>query len=423
MPNAKSWNVLFDSPLAEAAPEIASKVKAQEVLNADAVNLVASECHAPRAALEAQGSALVNKNATGYPGARVLGDCGVVDAIERLAVERVKAMFEAEHANVQALSSTVGNVAILRALLKPSDRILSFDRTAGGHMSHGWSGHASGQDYEARNFGIDEATGRIDLDELRRVAKAFRPHIIMAGASNYPRQIDFAGLAEVAQGAGAMLFADIAHVSGLIVAGLHPNPVPLCDAASTSTHKTLCGPRTGGFLMCKAKYAEALDAALAPGLQDAPGAHIIAGRAALLDIVSRPAFRDLMGATVAHAGVLAAVLRERGIALYTGGTETHMVVVDLRRSDWAGPDLVHRLERHRLIANATRLASLPGGIGNHALRLGALAMTIRGVDEEGFRTIGGLIADVVEKGPGAPEDAGLRQSVSDLAGRHPIPYQ
>jgi glycine hydroxymethyltransferase len=253
--------------LAQADSPTHALIVRQGLENAEAVNLVASESYCPRATLQAEASVLVNKNATGYPPRTAFAGGEVIDAIERLAVQRARALFGAEHANVQALSSTVANVAVMRALLQPGDRVLAFDRAAGGHGSHGSARHVSGQDYRFDTFGVRADDGLVDYDEALRKALALRPRMILAGSSSYPRRIDFARLREIAARVDAMLFADVAHVSGLIVAGEHPNPTPYCDVVTTSTHKTLCGPRTGGLILCRAEHADRIDAALAPGLR------------------------------------------------------------------------------------------------------------------------------------------------------------
>ena len=417
----EDWRPLFELPLRTAAPDIAGLLTEQAERESATVNLIASECYCPRATLEAEASILVNKNATGYPGKRAIGGAEVLDKVEGIAIERAKRLFGAEHANVQSLSSTIANVAVLRALLDKGDRILSFDMAAGGHVSHGGGAHISGQDYRVETFGIDEASGGIDLSTARERAERFRPRIIIAGSSSYPRRIDYRALQEIATEFGAILFADIAHVAGLVVSGLHPNPAPFADVVTTSTHKTLCGPRTGGLVLCQGRYGAAIDAALYPGLQGAPGAHIIAGRAVLFDIVGRPAFRSLMGTVVANATAFAESLSDAGMTLYTGGTDTHMVVVDLRRTGWNGAALNAYLARHGVTANATRLPPLAGAGSQVGLRLGTVAMTLRGGDEGGFRRIGEVLARLLKGDPEAGDDREIAQIIEKIADEHPLP--
>jgi glycine hydroxymethyltransferase len=313
-------------------------------------------------------------------------------------------------------------VAVLRGLLKPGDRILGFDRVAGGHSSHGGSRHVSGQDYAVESFGVDEKTGLVDYAEAHARARTFRPRMIIAGSSAYPRQIDFGRLHEIALDVGALLFADIAHVAGLVVAGLHPNPTPFSDVVTTSTHKTFCGPRTGGLILCKAEHAKAIDAALMPGLQAAPGAHIIAARAVLFGLVERPEFRALMQAVVDDAASLARGLAAGGLALYAGGTDTHMVVVDLRQSEWTETAINGQLERHGIIANTTTLPRRAGDRSSLGLRLGSMPMTIRGLDSEGFGVVAAAVAAVLERGPDGALDASIQRQMQALAAAHPIPF-
>lgn len=418
-----SWAPWFTDPLADADPDIATLVGRQERHNTVSVNLVASESYCPRATREVEASVLINKNASGYPPRIAFAGGEVIDAIERLAIDRAKQLFSAEHANVQSLSSTIANIAVLRALLKPGDRILSFGRVAGGHSSHGSPAHVSGQDYAVESFGIDEITGAVDYAMAHARARTFRPRMIIAGSSAYPRQIDFYRLHQIAAEVGAMLFADIAHVAGLIIAGLHPNPTPICDVVTTSTHKTFCGPRTGGLILCKARHAKAIDAALAPGVQAAPGAHIIAARAVLFDLVRRPAFRQLMQAVVAGAESLAQGLAAGGIPLYAGGTDTHMVVVDFRRTDWSEAELNARLERHGIIANTTALPRRPGDRSSLGLRLGSTPMAIRGLDRQGFAAVATALSALITGGPTDVVNASIQRQMNALALAHPIPPQ
>jgi glycine hydroxymethyltransferase len=419
---ASLWTSLFTTPLAEADTEIAERIVEQRRQNDTTVNLVASESYCPRATLEAEASVLVNKNASGYPPRDSFGGGAIMDAVERLAASRACQLFGAEHANVQSLSSTVANVAVLRALLKPGDRLMGFDQSAGGHSSHGSRRHVSGQDYQWQSFGVG-ADGLIDYAAAERVAAEFRPRMIVAGSSAYPLRIDFERLAVVAKSVDALLLADIAHVAGLVVAGLHPNPVASADVVTTSTHKTLCGPRTGGLILCKQQYAAAIDAAVAPGLQAAPGGHIIAARAVLFDIVTRPPFRALMQGVVENAAELASGLLAGGASLYAGGTNTHMVVVDLREQDWHESQLNRFLLDHGIVANTTGLPRIAGKAGVLGLRVGSTPMTIRGADATTHRTIGRIVAGLLSGGaPGRPDKA-VARAVAALAEKHPIPFQ
>jgi glycine hydroxymethyltransferase len=418
---ANDWQALFAAPLERADPAIAGLLADEVRRQTGSVNLIASESYCPRATIEAEASGLVNKNATGYPGQREVAGCEVVDRVERLAAERARQLFGAEHANVQALASTVANVAVLRALLKPGDPILAFDIDAGGHHSHGALCHLSGQDYAVATFGVDEETGRLDLDALEVLAERVRPRMIIAGSTAYPRAIDYGGLRHVAESVGAMLFADIAHVAGLVVAGLHDNPTPYADVVTTSTHKTLCGPRTGGLLLSKRCHADALDAALFPGIQGAPGAHIMAGRAVLFELVRQEPFHALMRAVVRNARALAEGLDQQGVPLYTHGTDTHMVVVDLRPQGLDARAAARRLEAYGMSVNAVRLPARPGVEGRGGLRLGTTAMTIRGLDEGEFRWLGSAVAAILAEGRAQPVNAHRWRDVVTLALGHPPP--
>lgn len=422
MRDVRHWSSLFASNLSEADPAIDGLIAKEVVRNNATINLVASESYCPRATLEAEASILVTKNATGYPDSRAVGGCEYVNAIEKLAQSRACALFGAEHANCQALSSTIGNIAVLRGLLRSGDTILSMGESAGGHHSHGATYHVSGADYRSVSFGVDEARGGVDLDVVREQARAVQPRIIIAGSTAYPRAIEFRGLRAVANEVDALLFADLAHVSGLVVTGLHDNPVPYADVATTSTHKTLCGPRTGGLILCRTALAERIDTALFPGMQGAPGAHIIAGRAVLFELASRPAFAALMRAVVRNARSFAAALQEAGLALYMGGTDTHMVVVDLRDRARAGRAAERRLEVHGLVCNAVGLTRRAGDAGRAGLRLGTTAMTIRGLDEAGFGRVARVIAKLIGN-PDAAVNERVRREVAELAAQCPVPAE
>ncbi|MDB5413515.1 MAG: hypothetical protein JWR10_1850 [Rubritepida sp.] len=405
------WAALFTHTLAQIDPAMEELIATQRVQNTHSVNLVASETYSPRATLEAEASALVDKNASGYPPREGFGGGDVMDRIERLACERARALFGAEHANIQALSSTIANVAVLRGLLRPGERILAFDPAAGGHGSHGGGRHISGQEFEAKFFGT-RGDGSVDYEAAAAIAAEFRPRMIIAGSSAYPLSLDFRRLAGIARDVGALFFADIAHVSGLVIAGLHENPVPFSDVVTSSTHKTMCGPRTGGLILCREEHAAAIDRALAPGLQAAPGGHIIAARAVLFALVARPEFTTLMQAVVAGAQGLAEGLAAAGVPLYAGGTATHMVVADLGGTGWSVPALNAALFRHGVVANTTGLS---GGLG---LRLGSTPMAIRGLDSSGFRALGRWLGAFLLNGVG---DRGFAEGIAALAVHHPVP--
>lgn len=415
------WAALFSDQLSDLDPEISGNIADQEKQNCTTVNLIASESYAPRSTVEAEASVLINCNSSGYPPRDLLGGSGIIDRIEQIAARRACDLFGAEHANVQALSSTIANIAVLRALVPRAGRILSFSPAAGGHMSHGAGRHLSGQDFDVRHFGTVGAAEGIDYEGAQALARAFRPDMIVAGSSAYPRMIDFERLRAVAEEVGALLVADIAHVAGLVVTGLHPNPVRVCDVVTTSTHKTLCGPRTGGLILCRSRFAQAIDAALSPGLQAAGGAHITAARAVLFQLVSKPEFQALMRAVVNNARVLADVLIEQGFRLYSGGTDTHMVLVDLRGEDFDRTVLVRRLCEHGLVANVVALPKSPNKPGTIGLRLGSNAMTIRGADTAVFRSIGACLGELLRNPGGGDVVPAVRDRIRRIAARCPIP--
>jgi glycine hydroxymethyltransferase len=411
---------VFAAPLSGLDPDLAGLLAAEEQRNLSTVNLIASESYCPRAALEAEASLLVSKNVYGYPGRRGVAGCSVFDKVEQLALDRACDLFGAQRANIQALSSTIGNIAVLRALLRPGQTILSFEEESGGHHSHGAKYHLSGRDYTVVSFGVDEGRGGLDLESARRLAREHRPALIMAGSTSFPRAIDFAGLADLAQEVGARLVADMAHVSGLVATGLHPNPVRLADVTTTSTHKTLCGPRTGGLVLTNsAELADAIDAELFPGLQGAPGAHIIAGRAALFGIAGRSEFLDLMGKVVQNAQVLATALIDRGLQLYLGGTDTHMVLIDLRGESADGLVVEKALEAHGILANRVTLPARDGDASRVGIRLGTTAMTIRRFGSDAFIEIADLIAQVLRTSGHVSQT--ISERVQQLAHAHPLP--
>jgi glycine hydroxymethyltransferase len=417
-----AWSSFFRDPLETAAPDIAHLLEKRHAGEEATVNLTASETYAPRAALQAESSLLINANAVGYPGNRAVVGNEVIDTIEELAVARAKKLFSAEHANVQSLSATIANVAVLRALLRKGDRILSFDMQSGGHITHGGSTHLSGQDYEVDSFGVDEQGGCIDLQAAESKIRTFRPHMIIAGSAGYPLRVDFEALHELGRAAGALLFGDIAHVAGFVVAGLHPNPVPIFDVVTSCTHKTLCGPRGGGLILCRKEHAAAIDSAVYPGVQGAPGAHVIAARAVLFDVVGQSPFRQLMSAILSNASSLADALREAGIDLYMGGTETHMVMIDLRRSDLSPAQVNTLLSEHGLTANCTTLPFRKGDKSRVGLRLGSVAMTIRGADAPVFHRLGGILARLLRKPAAHGRDVAAATELESIARAHPLPY-
>ncbi|WP_224336502.1 serine hydroxymethyltransferase [Haloprofundus halobius] len=371
------------------------------------LGMIASENHVSEAVLEAQGSALTNKYAEGYPGRRYYGGCDHVDAIERLAVERAKDLWGAEHVNVQPHSGTQANMGVYFAVLDPGDKILSLDLTHGGHLSHGHDVNFSGQLYEIEQYEVDPETGYVDYDDLAARARQFNPDLIVSGSSAYPREFDFARIGEIAAEVGAFHLADIAHVTGLVAAGIHANPVGVADFVTGSTHKTIRAGR-GGIVMTSEEHSEAVDKAVFPGAQGGPLVHNIAGKAVGFGEALEPAFAEYAEQVVANAKTLADVLLDHGFGVVSGGTDKHLVLVDLREShpDLTGSEAEEALDDVGIVLNAntvpgeTRSPFNPSGI-----RIGTPALTTRGFGEEQMRTVGELVVDVLDD----PEDGEARR--------------
>ena len=414
-----NWHGFFGADARQAGADVVALIDQDRKREALSLNMIASASYAPLGLRQIEGTHLVNRAPMGLPGRRSVANCEELDAIENLAISRAKAIFGAEYVNVQALSSTIANVAVLRAIL-PDDgaRLLTFDELAGGHVSHGAMRHITGANREVVSFGVTR-TGAVDLDQARDLARKTRPHVLLAGPSSYPREIDFAGLKTIADEVDALLFTDIAHVAGLIAAGLHANPVPFSDVSTSSTQKTLCGPRNGAFVFARERFGAAIDAAIYPGLQGPAASNMIAARAVQMEMITRPAFAQLMRDVVANAKAFAAGLEEGGIELYTGGTDSHMIMAYTGES-WTQPDLVAGLGAYGVIGNAMRAPGLSGE-PRTAFRFGSIALTIRGLDIAEARTLGREVAEILRAGQGAPVDAARLRRLKDLANAHPIP--
>jgi glycine hydroxymethyltransferase len=386
------------------------------------LELIATENFVARAVLDCQGSVLTNKYAEGYPGRRQYGGCEFVDVAEQLAIDRAKALFGAEHANVQPHSGAQANAAVYHALLKPGDRIMGLRLDHGGHFTHGKDDNLSGRLYDVVPYGVEPGSRLIDMDRVATIARAARPRLIVAGWSAYPRQLDFAAFRAIADDIGALLLVDMAHFAGLVAGGVHPSPVPYADVVTTTTHKTLGGPR-GGLILSRAEYAEALDAAVFPGQQGGPLQHVIAAKAVALRIAASPEFRAGQERVVAGARALADALadaREDGIALWSGGTDVHLVVLDLRDAALDGQQAEDRLGAIGITANRAvvpfdpRRAPLTSG-----LRLGTPALATRGLGQEDFAALGAIVRRAL--GPRFDaERAVLRERCAALAARHPL---
>jgi glycine hydroxymethyltransferase len=416
-PIGKEWR---REPLYELDPELNDLLRAELRRQQETLELIASENFASRAVLEATGSVLTNKYAEGYPGARYYGGCEIIDAVEQLAIDRCKALFGAEHVNVQPHSGSSANLAALFALLDPGDTFLAMELAHGGHLTHGLPLNLSGVVYQAIAYHVRRDTETIDYDEVRALALAHRPKLIICGYSSYPRTIDFAAFRQIADECGALLLADIAHIAGLVAAGAHPNPVPYCDVVTSTTHKTLTGPRAG-LIMCRGQYAKAIDRAVFPGMQGGPLAHVIAAKAACLRIAASEEFRRLQRRIVVNAAALAETLADGGLRLVSGGTDNHLALVDLRDSGLNGLECQELLESVNITANRnvvpfdTTNVSVAGG-----LRVGSPAVSTRGFTELEMRQTGRLIVRAMAARAKPAVLAEIRQEVLDLLEDFPL---
>ncbi len=386
--------------LADVDPDVAELLARELERQRGQIELIASENFTWPAVLEAVGSVPTNKYAEGYPGRRYYGGCEVVDEIEQLAIDRAKELFAAEHANVQPHAGAQTNMAVYFACLEPGDTILAMRLDHGGHLTHGHKVNFSGHLYSVVAYGVERETGLIDFDEVRRLALEHRPKLIVCGASAYPRTIEADRFREIADEAGALLLCDMAHFAGLVAAGLHPNPTPHCDFVTSTTHKTLAGPR-GGFVLCKEEHAKPLDRAVFPGMQGGPLEHAIAAKATCFRIAASEPFRAYQAQVRANADVLAETLAAGGIDLLTGGTDTHLVQLDLRRSDWTGKEAEERLHDVLITANRNTVPydERPPTVAS-GVRLGTPAVTMRGFDEDDLREVGSIIVDALAPNAG-----------------------
>ncbi len=393
---------LRSATLAEVDPEIAELLGRELERQRSTIELIASENFTWPSCLEAAGSVPTNKYAEGYPGRRYYGGCEVVDEIEQAAIDRVKALYGAEHANVQPHAGAQTNMAVYFACLEPGDTILSLRLDHGGHLTHGLKVNFSGRLYTIVHYGVSRETSLVDYDEVLALAKEHRPKLIVCGASAYPRTVEADRFREIADEVGAYLLCDMAHFAGLVAAGLHPNPVPHCDFVTSTTHKTLSGPR-GGFVLCKAEHAQAIDRAVFPGMQGGPLLHQIAGKATCFKIAATPAFRDYQAQVRANADALAEALQAGGLDVLTGGTDTHLLQVDLRRTAWTGKDAEERLAEVRITVNRNTVPydERPPTVAS-GFRVGTPAATMRGFDEDDFREVGRIIVEALGEAPDLP---------------------
>ena len=411
----------IDADLAQSDPDIAAFINQERQRQETHLELIASENFASRAVMQAQGSVLTNKYAEGLPSKRYYGGCEHVDAIEELAIERAKQLFGAAWANVQPHSGAQASFAVFLALLQPGDTIMGLDLSHGGHLTHGSPVNVSGKWFNVVQYGVDKETQRLDMEAIRQLALEHKPKLIVCGYSAYPRTIDFAAFRAIADEVGAYLLADMAHIAGLVAAGVHPSPVPHCDVVTTTTHKTLRGPR-GGLILCRdAEFAKKFDKAVFPGSQGGPLEHVIAAKAVAFGEALQPSFKAYSQQVVANAAALAEQLIARGIDVVSGGTDNHVVLLDLRGISMTGKVADLLVSEVNITANKNTVPFDPESpFVTSGLRLGTAALTTRGFDEAAFTEVADVIADRLLN----PEDSAIEQRcrdrVASLCQRHPL---
>jgi glycine hydroxymethyltransferase len=407
---------LRQAALGEIDPEIAELIGRELDRQRGQIELIASENFTWPSVFEAVGSVPTNKYAEGYPGRRYYGGCEVVDGIEQLAIDRAKSLFGAEHANVQPHAGAQTNMGVYFACLDPGDTILAMRLDHGGHLTHGLRVNFSGKLYSVVGYGVDRETSLVDFDEVRRLAKEHRPKLIVCGGSAYPRVIEAERFREIADEVGALLLCDMAHFAGLVAAGLHPNPTAHCDFVTSTTHKTLAGPRAG-FILCKEEHAQAVDKAVFPGMQGGPLLHVIAAKATCFKIAASGAFRAYQAQIRANADALADALQEGGLDLLTGGTDTHLMQVDLRGSEWTGRAAEERLHEVRITVNRNTVPfDERPPMEASGIRLGTPAVTMRSFGEEDLREVGAIIGAALADG----ETIALRARSEALCWKRPL---
>ena len=406
------------SRIAMKDPAVAEAIAAEYKRESDGIELIASENFVSEEVMLAAGSVLTNKYAEGYPGKRYYGGCGCVDVVENIARDRAKELFGAEHANVQPHSGSQANTAVYVSLLKPGDTVLGMSLAHGGHLTHGSPVNLSGLYYNFISYGVDDNTHLIDYDEVERLAKEHKPKLIVAGASAYPRVIDFERFSNIAKSVGAYFMVDMAHIAGLVAAGLHPNPVPYADVVTTTTHKTLRGPR-GGMILCREELAKQIDKAIFPGIQGGPLMHIIAAKAVCFGEALKPEFKAYQTKIVENAAALADALVAEGFDLVSGGTDNHLMLVDLRKMNITGKEFEHRLDEVHITANKNAIPNDPQSpFITSGIRLGTPAVTTRGLGTEDMVTIAKLLKLTATDFENSADS--VRKTVAELCAKYPL---
>ncbi len=401
-------------------PKVQEMIELELGRQRNKLEMIASENFVSQAVMEAQGSVLTNKYAEGYPHKRYYGGCEYVDMVEELAIERAKQLFGAEHVNVQPHSGSQANFGVYFALLEPGDTIMGMNLSHGGHLTHGSPVNVSGKYFNIIPYGVDAETGRIDYEEMRKIAQEHKPKMIIGGGSAYSRQIDFKTMAEIAHEVGAIFMVDMAHFAGLVAAGLHPNPVEYADIVTTTTHKTLRGPR-GGMIMCKEEYAKAIDKSIFPGIQGGPLMHVIAAKAVAFGEALQPEFKEYAKQVIVNAQTLAEALQQEGFTIVSGGTDTHVLLVDLRAVGLTGKVAEHILDEVGITCNKNTIPFDPESpFVTSGIRLGTPALTTRGLNAEDMKEIASIIALVLKHPEDTAAQEEAKQRVAKLCKQYPM---
>ena len=401
-------------------PKVQEMIELELGRQRNKLEMIASENFVSQAVMEAQGSVLTNKYAEGYPHKRYYGGCEYVDMVEELAIERAKQLFGAEHVNVQPHSGSQANFGVYFALLEPGDTIMGMNLSHGGHLTHGSPVNVSGKYFNIIPYGVDAETGRIDYDEMRKIAQEHKPKMIIGGGSAYSRQIDFKTMADIAHEVGAIFMVDMAHFAGLVAAGLHPNPVEYADIVTTTTHKTLRGPR-GGMIMCKEEYAKAIDKSIFPGIQGGPLMHVIAAKAVAFGEALQPEFKEYAKQVIVNAQTLANALQQEGFTIVSGGTDTHVLLVDLRTVGLTGKVAEHILDEVGITCNKNTIPFDPESpFVTSGIRLGTPALTTRGLNAEDMKEIASIIALVLKRPEDTEAQEEAKQRVAKLCKQYPM---